>query len=240
MSRSSRLGKSGASKRKLAQLPPKTRSIPHATFRKWLIDRLLGTSYVAAFKNEPEEVQRTAYRLGIRTDVLLEAREQACLIRDAEGLQRPMGRKRAGSAHYQYTINMPRYLNELWKAECDRRGIKGSALLRSMIHAYLRGSWEPEHLCEQWVYHGIIYPDARTEAAYREKRRCNAYRERTLIPNGAKRALGRRSWRLGFAPTSLVRALIVHVLEGKWGGPGTFPIVDSAAMFDDETRYFLG
>ncbi|GAF79998.1 unnamed protein product [marine sediment metagenome] len=196
-------------------------------------------SHYATDRIPDEQIDRIAAEMGVEPDVLLEARLNVLQERMSAGRQPPMGRKRAGTKHYQFELLMPEAIHGAWKNEAGRRGLDGSALLRSMIHAYLLGSWEPSTVQKKWVWRGIGY-----EIAPGSWRRAHGsrypFRERALITNAARRVLVRRGDRLGAKPTSVIRSLVLAAIEGEWAAPGTIEIVDASGMYDDEDRYFLG
>ena len=198
----------------------------------------MGTHY-ATDTLPDNEVEELAVELGVTPDVLVEARLNVLEERIKGGRPPPLGPKRAGSGHYQVELWMPETIFHVWKHEAERRGLDGSALLRSMIHAYLRGSWEPESTPKHWVWRGQGY-DVNFHGWRQAHGTRYPYRERALITSGAKRALGRRASRLAVRPASVLRALVLDVIEGNWASPGAIAIVDASGMFDDEEKYFLG
>ncbi len=208
------------------------------TFREWLIERIMGTSYATATIDD-NQVDAIAHEMGVESETLLEARLRMVRERVERGRAAPEGVKKAGSPHYQFDLWFPQVLHEVWKNECDRRGLQGSALLRSMIHAYLCGSWEPRSMPKHWVWRGIGYEVPIHE--WKEKHGSRyPYRERALITRGARRALARRAGRQAAQPSTVVRALVLACIDGVWAAPGTIEIVDKTGMYDDEERYFLG
>lgn len=210
-------------------------------FREWLIERLthMPVCYGSLGPEADADIEAQSLAMGVRPEVLREARRRIAELRIKAGRQDYRGDKRAGSNHYQADLDFPQQLWPLWQDEARRRGLKGSALLRSMIHAYLMGSWEPESRTRQWVVHGHGYAIA-DYSWEKQHGRSYPYRERALVTTGARRALVRRANQLGITPTAVMRQLVCSVLEGKWGAPGTFPITDAVGMYEDETRYYLG
>jgi hypothetical protein len=178
--------------------------------------------------------------MGVLPDILLEARILVRKRRIDAGRVVPSGDKKAKSDHYQFELLFPQEVFERWTDECETRGVKGSALMRSLIHTYLMGSFEPEAIANVWEYRGIVYPMVDVHKWAKEHGRRYPYRERSLIPQGARRALIRRADRLGVDPSMVVRSLILLCLNNRWAYPGTIGIIDSVNMYDDETRYHLG
>jgi hypothetical protein len=196
----------------------------------------MGTHYATDTISDTD-LDSTALDMGVQPSVLIEARLNALRQRIAAGRPPPMGRKRAGSAHYQFEILMPEGVFVAWKNEAERRGLDGSALLRSMIHAYLLGSWEPPSLSKKWVWRGVGY---KVNPAEWKKAHGSRYpfRERALITNAAKRCLVRRGLIQGAQPSTILRALVLASIEGTWATPGSIEIVDAANMYDDDKRYY--
>jgi hypothetical protein len=177
-----------------------------------------------------------ARAMGVQPDVLLEARVEALMERVRGGRVAPMGMKKAGSQHYQFELLMPEEVFQAWKHEAMRRGIDGSALLRSLIHAYLLGTWQPSEVPKKWVWRGRGYT---VSPGTWKKAHGSRYpfRERALVPPGAQRAMVRRARELGTTPSAIVRALVIAAIDGVWATPGSIAIVDCTAMYDDENRY---
>jgi hypothetical protein len=205
------------------------------SFRHWLVEKLSGTDY--AFRHIPDaSIDAVAHQLGVEPEVLLEARLVVLERRLARGRGVGAGRARRGSGHYQLQCVFVEPLWQLWQELCELRGLRGSQLLRSLVHAYLLGNWEPEQVSTQWVWRGRAY-GAGGSARYRY---AHPFRERALSPRGARRALVRRAARLGTTVQGLLRGVIVATLEGQWARAGSIPIIDARTMYDDEARYFLG
>jgi hypothetical protein len=221
-------------------LSNKGSSLPNSGkgFRKWLVERVSTTSH--AQSSDDDDVDKMAERMGVHPDVLLEARIMARQRRIDAGRAVGAGVKRAGSNHYQFELLFPPEVFDAWKQECANRGMTGSVMMRSLIHAYLLGSVEPDAVSKRWEYRGIVHPLPNVHQWAKDHGRRYPYRERSLIPQGARRALVHRSSRLGMDPTTVVRSLILLMMNGRWAHPGTIRVIDCANMYDDETRYHLG
>ncbi len=199
-------------------------------FREWMIQKLLATRHVHR-RYEGDTLARWAKVLGVQEDVLVEAQVEHRLRQGRAGMQPVLGTKVAGSAHCQYDIRVPGVILKKWQEESEFRGLRGSALLRSVIHAYLMGGWEPLQVIDHWRWEGKRLPLSRAVHS----------RERTLITNGAHRALMIRSRRIhNKTRQAIVRALMLATLNDEFGRPGMLEIVDSASMYDDENRYHMG
>jgi hypothetical protein len=208
-------------------------------FRAWLIARLAATTYATTYLPEHQLDQAADY-LGVTRDVLDAARQLAQKQRAEQGKPLPAGRRRKGSGHYQLDIPFPKELWQPWKDEAERRGVDSSTLLRSMLHTYLLGSWEPsEEPLTKWYWRGRLY-SVTLKNYRREKRQMYPYRERVHMTQGARRALIRRANRRGCTMTALARSLILRCMEGTWAPPGSLRIIEARGMFDDEERYYNG
>lgn len=203
-------------------------------FREWLAARLLGMRY-ATIRLSDDEIDPLAKQLGVDPDLLLEVRAQARVALHEKGLAPPMSNRRNrhlqrviddSARLYQYLLWMPPDVFAAWKEECERRGVHGPALLRSLIHEYLLGTHEPQPL-KTWVWKG------KRLRGYR----AHCLKEAAVIPQGAKRALMRRAIGRGTQATLIVRGLVMEALSGGHAG---IPLVQAGMMFDDEDRYNMG
>lgn len=206
----------------------------HEAFRAWLAERLLGTRY-ATIRLADDEIDPIAKQLGVDPDLLLEVRAQARVALHAKGLAPPLSNRKKrhlqrvkdGDARlYQYLLWMPPDVFAAWKSECQTRGVHGPTLLRSLIHAYLLGTHEPQPL-KTWVWNGRLLRGYRA----------HCLKEAAVIPSGAKRALMRRALGRGTQATLIVRGLVMEALRGEHAG---VPLVQAGMMFDDENRYNTG
>lgn len=189
------------------------------------------------------EVDRVAAHIGVQPDVLLEARVRAKLKMNAgfvtpASLNTTQQRRRNRSelltsgAHTnrQLILCFAREPWEAWDAHVKDWGVDGAALLRSLIHAYLLGTYEPEQINRYWIW------DNRRLYIVRD----GTCRTKTWVPGGAHRALVVRSRMRGCSTMTMLRALVTENMSGKFGRRGLLKIVDTRSMFDDEERYFLG
>jgi hypothetical protein len=215
-------------------MTPRLDRAQHPTeFRERLIELVIATRY-ARDPIKDENIDRIAKSIGLDPDLLLEARVRYRIQRRRDGFQIPMGRKRCGTRHYQIKCDMPEQVYRDWKHEAARRGVDSAALMRSIMHAYLLGSYEPGPLLRRWQYKGqdLTIPKKQWEST--KGKGAYPYKERSLVTWGSMRALRLRAERLGHRPTAIMRALILEILDGK------FPhvrLIDAQSMFDDETRY---
>jgi len=204
------------------------------------VERLASTQHCLR-QVEGKGLAKLAKELGVQPDVLEEAQLVAIEARIRSGCQPPRGDKVAGSLHYQYDLNFPEAVYGAWKSECESRGLRGSAVLRSLIYTYLMGSWEPpqQRLLSTWVWRGSGYRVPKTADKKARGRRW-PWRDRALIPLGAKEALWARAQRRGTLPAIIIRALVLMFIDREWATPGTLEVVDCRAMPDDPARYYRG
>jgi hypothetical protein len=127
-----------------------------------------------------------------------------------------------------------------WKAYAMHRGVDGSVLLRSIVHLYLMGTWEPRHMTEGWVYRGREYSAIDPGVHRVDGTTKYPYVERALVTAGAYRALRRRAQALNIAVTGILRGLVVETMEQKFAKSGSMKLIAAREMWDDETRYYLG
>ena len=201
------------------------------SFREWLFERLLGSRYASSAIDD-SQIDRIAKKLGVDADLLLEVRAQARIDLHARGLPTPKlrhAKPEPGAAVrrlYQYHVFLPAEVHAAWLDECKFREVKGSLLLRSIIHDYLSNSREPELMpFRQWRGKRFII----------SKKKRGLHEEKAAIPNGAKRALTQRARAAGTGPTTIARSLILEVLHGQHRH---VRLVETGMMFDDESRYF--
>lgn len=210
------------------------------SFRSWLIDRVSKTAF-ASYVIPDEQLDDRARELGVQTDVFIEARLLNKERHLKAGIAPSAGnKKKAKSPHWQLELLMPPYVFQQWKAAAKSRGLDGSAILRSLVNAYLSSTFEPQAISKHWILHGVVYKVPSFGGWLREHGHRYPYRERALIPPGARRALIIRAERRGCPPTTLANNLVMLMLNGLWAHPGTLPIVDCRSMYDDENRYYLG
>lgn len=203
------------------------------SFRAWLAERLRETKFARGVIPD-DEIDVIAKRLGVEPDLLLEVRAAMRVEMHKEGRRMPRGPTVPGDVQarhrrvYQLHLYIPIEIFPFWKDECEFRGIEGSVLLRSIIHAYLLSKYEPQDVLTGWRWKGKRYKTPQSQ------QRGKVGLERTVIPQGAKRALARRARRSGTTSTAIVRGLVLEALRGLHR---VIPLVEPAMMWDDEGRY---
>lgn len=204
-------------------------------FRAWLAERLLGTKY-ATGPLADHQIDAAAKKLGVDPDLLVEVRAEARIALHSKGFAPPISNRRSKQRKtisgetqrrlYQYRMWLPRGVAKVWEAECQLRGVRGPALLRSLVHFYLLGAREPAPE-PTWRWEGRIYPFNREKDL----------EERATLPHGAKRALMQRANLQNVPASAVVRALMLEAMKGEHR---RLPPMQAAQMFDDESRYNVG
>lgn len=204
----------------------------NTSFREYVIEKLLATPHVVR-EIPDDKIEEEAAKIGVHANALIEARVIYKERRTATRRGAAMGVKRAGTRHYQIKLTMPDAVYQEWLRHAEQRGVDESALLRSLLHAYLLGSYEPETVLGYWFWNGQTHrlPKGKDK---------NKHRARAMITLGARRALIRRAQRRNVASMALLRALVLEAFEGNFGRPGLLPLIDARSMYDDEHRYYLG
>jgi hypothetical protein len=192
-------------------------------FRAWLVDRLADTNHANCLPTTPE-FKRLAKQLGVTLATLEEAHRLRVSRAENAGFTPPLGQKKTGSGHYQAQVWFAPELYPIWTLRCEEFGAQPSAVVRSLIHAYLLGSREPK-LARGWYWDGVYYAEERK----------NAYWVAALISQGARYALQRRARSVGTTPHTIHRALCTEFMEGRWP---KLTIVDAKTMWHDPDRYF--
>ena len=203
-------------------------------FRRWLIDKVKRSRWVTYTTDTVESVAR---RVGVQTEVILQAQRELAEERRAEG-KAPVvlgtGRVRKGKRR-QIDVDMPKDVHHDWLLYCKTRDMPGSVVIRSLIHTLLSGPENPSWIGRTWRYRGRTL----RLTGYKDYiKRGWPYNVKTDVSEGAVRALMLRARDIGCTPTAVVRGAVIDLLEGR---TKRLNIVTSAdAMWDDETRYWLG
>lgn len=197
---------------------------PATEFRNWLIVQLQRTRWVR-LKEPPE---RTAERLGVTLEVLLEARRQ-----HAENVERgELGYKLLAES-VEVTIKAPQKVFAVWTELCKDMRLEGGAVLRTLIHQLLLARENPPQVqLNEWQILGRSY------SIKSDPSKAWPWRMRTFVSRGAKSALRIRAARARVTETALVRAQIILFLEGKYR---KMPhVVTPEQMHSTAEKYFLG
>lgn len=203
-------------------------------FRRWLVDKVKRSRWVTYNADTAESVAR---RIGVQPDVITQAQRELSDERQAAGKApvllgtgRPPRRRRR-----QIDVDMPKDVHSDWLLYCKTRDLPGSVVIRSLIQTLLSGPENPRWLGRQWRYRGRTLH----LAGYKDYvQRGWPYNVKTDVSEGAARALTIRARALGCTPTALVRGAVIDLLEGHTKRLNI--VTSSVAMWDDETRYWVG
>lgn len=197
----------------------------NVAFRKWLVSRVEETACVSLPLDTDEELERHAQQLGVQPDVLAEARANVRMRLAQHGVPPH------GTNDYDHPMTMQLCFAkepwEAWQRHIAAWGVTGATLLRSLIHLYLQGTYEPEPVLSCWIWEG------RRVAVVRGGR-C---REKTIISPGARAALNHRAALRGCSMMAILRGLVLDNMAGKFGQRGFLKLVDTRQMYGDKERY---
>lgn len=198
------------------------------TFREWLINKVMLSKWVTYLGDTDETLSA---RLGIRVDVLLEARARLHAELKRKGLKmRELGSQREymrQEADYGvFFVQLPKAVHDDLMVVVNARNQSSSSVLRSLIYAILTQPGVPSRIMRQWEYRGQVHRDERV----REKRR----QMRTKVSRGADQALLQMARNANVTPTTLVRSAIIDLLEGRLR---KLAVITLAAMPHDYRKY---
>jgi len=197
---------------------------PATEFKNWLIVQLQRTRWVK-LKEPPE---RTAERLGVTLEVLLEAQRQY-----AENVKRGQLGFRLAAESTEVFIKAPEFLYGAWTERCKDMKLECAPVLRTLIHELLLSRYNPPKCYDrEWVVLGKRYP-MRVPA-----NKAWPWRLRTFISRGAKSALRIRADRARVTETALMRSQVIEFLEGNIR---RMPhVITPEQMHMTAEKYFLG
>lgn len=198
-------------------------------FRLWLIAQVAGTQYAREPVADDAALETLAKRIGVQPDLLAEARVRSRTLGHA-----PAGLYQGDRRLVEVSCAEEPY--RAWERHVEAWGGTGqSDLLRSLIYAYLCGTYEPprERLTRYWVWEGRHVTVARIKGR-------PAYSIHSFIKRGAYVALVERARRLNHTVTALMRALILENMDGRFGQRGALTILDLRSMPGDPEFYLKG
>jgi hypothetical protein len=201
-------------------------------FRERII-KLVMTTCWPRIAHTPELAKKYAKDIGLTPELLLEARRRLDGEKKRRHLEPVKGIKTNERTFPQLEIDMPEEVWNDWRDWCERQHAMPNAIMRGLLHGYLLGSWEPKWLSSHWRYKGKYTP-----TSFRLWEEANKaawpFRERVLIPRGAKDALMLRAERINKSTRAIMRGLVLEVLEGRMR---IVEPMDSRSMFNDPMRY---
>lgn len=188
--------------------------------------RWLSATQWAIAPMDDASVDRVAAELGIHVETFVEARALAAL----EGRRQEPKATRNERARLE--VLMPAEFRPVWRDECRRRGYDAHTVIRSLVHAYLRGQWEPP-IDRTWSFRGVEYRVGTMGPGLPQPPR-----EFVEVTRGAMEALRIRSGRRRIIP--VVRGLMLAWMERRWAQPGSIAMIEVRDMFQIHTSYELG
>lgn len=201
-------------------------------FRRYIVALISRTKYGQRNYSE-EKLPAIAKMLGVDMDALLEARilyrERQHAIGAATGrgddyrARSSRDKSDVAALCYHMTKEVKQFLQEY----SDTRKVPVHILLRSVIHHYLLGSWEPPVLHQNWMF---------TEIPRDRRQGRDAIINVTVTP-AARLAVWMRSEMLQVSAEQLGRSLIVDTVSGRFARPGEISYITRRHMFSDIARY---
>lgn len=192
---------------------PGPRPKPPQNFRAVLVEQIKRTR----FARESTTLEETAERLGVRADVLAQARQ--------EYRQKAF---RADYERYRFFVSAPKIVRDHWNRVAAARKIEGPLLLRGLIQALLLSGQPPTTTHTFWFYRGVAMP---IPSGIKSKW---PWRIEASISRGADKALDDIANRLGCSKTALVRGQVVDFLEGR---TKRVVLISSSQMYNDPRKY---
>lgn len=204
-------------------------------FRDYIVSMLSRTAFAKRHFSE-EKLEMISERLGVRIETLLEARllyrERSTAIGSATGRleEYHARRKNANSDYAAITLHLQQPAKEVVQRYAESRGINIPTLVRSILHHYLLGSWEPSQLHNSWFLPGL-------PAKYQK----GSYSKRTVINSSVTPAVREAFWMRAETLQSnieeLGRTLLIETVKGNFGRPGVLTVVTRKQLYTDINRY---
>lgn len=190
-----------------------------------IIGLLRDTKFARVKMGEPQLLQ-ISEQLGVLPDTLRAARKAYRVLSDEMGLD--VSEKNRGS---YLNVETSAELREIWIHHAKMRHVRHTTLLRSVVHAYLQSSYEPEMLTP---------PDdlyfSRLNITVPSKRRIQI---RATTTWAARNAFIGRSRAMQTTPASILLSLMKETIEGIFARPGTISHIKLSQMFTDVSKYYV-
>lgn len=122
------------------------------------------------------------------------------------------------------SIELKQYMVE----HCKPLNVALGSFARSVIHHYLRGSWEPESITRDWSFRNF-------DGDQKANRTANL---NVSVSRAAKEVFVKRAEALGVNSTSLFREVISAAVNGDFAQPGTLRYISKGQMFSREELYY--
>lgn len=169
-----------------------------------------------------EELLREAHMLRVKNDFELHnskgrhADYVSRKVKDQEGLN-------------TLVAHCSRELKQYMVEHCKPLNIALGSFARSVIHHYLRGSWEPESITRDWSFRNF-------NGDQKANRATNLH---VSVSRAAKEVFVKRAQALGVNATSLFREVISAAVNGDFAQPGTIRYISKSQMYSREELYHL-
>lgn len=194
------------------------------SLRELIIETIAHSGYASRIETK-KSLEETAAYIGVLPETLIEARERRNFRQLETGKDEKSGRISAGNyQYYTATYQLPHEVLIFWMEYSKKRGILPATFVRSAIHAYLQSDYEPEMPGSMIVVNGVPYSGNRKNG-------------KANITYAAKLLLEVRAQARNARTLTLLNAILVDVMNGKFCAPGTFELVGRSQMFSDPTRY---
>lgn len=197
------------------------------SFRGWLVKQLQIARWSAP---AGLPLPAVAQKLGVTLDVLEEAlaAREAALKASGRPLMHRGKRTRFRSDYAELKVTMPTVVYRAWQEILGTFKISSSALLRSLVHAFLLHPHRPERAQQAWHYQGQVYHLIGRSAITRRESAC------TRVTRGAQIALDHHADAWSIPASAIMRGLVVDVLEGR---KKRLKIVGYPELWGDPDRY---
>lgn len=197
-----------------------------AAFRRWLVEKLKATRW--AHPESGMALEAVAEHLWVHPDALRAAQQSLGEDMVEHGrITSGLGTGALRGKCKHFAMAVPEEVLKVLRDYARLRSLTMDTMLRSVVHDLLMSPTLPETRGQGWFVWGQRF-------TIRHERPLLA---KAWITHGAHRALQRRAQFSGSSASGLVRAVIIDILEGR---RSEFQIIAGpAAMWDDETRYFV-
>jgi hypothetical protein len=191
-------------------------------FRQWLVRQLVATRWpTTAAPSLP-----LAQELGVQLDVLAEAYELRQAVTRSRGKPAHRGGQGVRNDYAMVRVYTPPAVHKDWLQYLKVIRISSGALLRSLVHHFLLDPIRPTTTTPSWHYRGEIYQLKISEG------RLSSIP--TRITRGAEVALDHHALLWNVSPTSVLRGLVIDLLEGR---TKRLKIVGYSELWGDPDRY---
>lgn len=196
----------------------------------------LSRTQAASRELSPENQRAFCEKVGITPQLFREA--QLLRVKHEYKYQKSTGRmgdyissrltSQTGS-YFTLVVHCSREMKEHIKSYCEARHVEPSTLARSLVHHYLRSTWEPAQITNIWHVRDFVGNRSPVKEA-------NVH---TAITQTAKVAFNLRAKALGVSGTKLLRALLSETMNGDFAQPGTLRYLSKGQMFSDIQKYVV-